>query len=51
MPMPRSTRRKSEWPELGMRVLEPGEAMSLDMRLEVVPHSAVPVEACEIAPL
>ena len=28
---------EEEWPELGMRVLEPGEAMSLDMRLEVIP--------------
>jgi aldose 1-epimerase len=28
---------ESEWPELGMRVLEPGESMSLDMRLEVIP--------------
>jgi aldose 1-epimerase len=28
---------ESEWPELGMHVLEPGEEMSLDMRLEVVP--------------
>jgi aldose 1-epimerase len=28
---------ESEWPELGMRVLEPGEAMSLDVRLEVIP--------------
>jgi aldose 1-epimerase len=28
---------ESEWPELGMRVLDPGEAMSLDMRLEVIP--------------
>jgi aldose 1-epimerase len=28
---------ESDWPELGMRVLEPGEAMSLDMRLEVAP--------------
>jgi aldose 1-epimerase len=28
---------ESEWPELGMRVLEPGEAMSLDVRIEVVP--------------
>lgn len=27
---------ESEWPELGIRVLEPGEAMSLDMRLEVI---------------
>jgi aldose 1-epimerase len=30
---------ESEWPELGMRVLDPGEAMCLDMRLEVVPKS------------
>lgn len=28
---------ESDWPELGMRVLEPGEAMSLRMRLEVRP--------------
>jgi aldose 1-epimerase len=28
---------ESEWPELGMHVLEPGESMSLDMRLEVIP--------------
>jgi len=28
---------ESEWPELGMRVLEPGREMSLDMRLELVP--------------
>lgn len=28
---------ESEWPTLGMRVLEPGEAMSLDMRLDVIP--------------
>jgi aldose 1-epimerase len=28
---------ESEWPELGMRVLEPGEEMRLDMRLDVVP--------------
>ncbi len=27
---------ESEWPELGMRVLEPGGAMSLDMRLDVI---------------
>jgi aldose 1-epimerase len=27
---------EEQWPELGMRVLEPGEAMSLDMRLEVI---------------
>jgi len=27
---------EKEWPELGMRVLEPGEEMSLNMRLEVV---------------
>ena len=26
---------EAEWAELGLRVLEPGEAMSLDMRLEV----------------
>ena len=28
---------EAEWPELGMRVLQPGEAMSLTMRLEVIP--------------
>jgi aldose 1-epimerase len=28
---------EGQWPELGMRVLEPGEALALDMRLEVVP--------------
>jgi len=28
---------ESEWAELGMRVLEPGEAMLLDMRLEIKP--------------
>ncbi len=28
---------ESEWPELGMRVLDPGEQMHLDMRLEVIP--------------
>jgi aldose 1-epimerase len=28
---------ESEWPELGMKVLDPGESMSLDMRLEVRP--------------
>ncbi|HWI88042.1 MAG TPA: aldose 1-epimerase [Sphingomicrobium sp.] len=27
---------EEQWPELGMRVLEPGEQMSLDMRLEVI---------------
>jgi aldose 1-epimerase len=27
---------ESEWPELGMRVLEPGESMSLGMRLDVI---------------
>jgi aldose 1-epimerase len=27
---------EDEWPELGMRVLEPGEAMSLGMRLDVI---------------
>jgi aldose 1-epimerase len=29
--------KESEWSELGIRVLRPGEAMSLDMRLEVIP--------------
>ena len=28
---------EEQWSELGMRVLEPGEEMSLDMRLEVIP--------------
>ena len=28
---------EAQWPELGTRVLEPDAAMSLDMRLEVVP--------------
>jgi aldose 1-epimerase len=28
---------EQHWPELGMRVLEPGEAMALEMRLDVVP--------------
>ena len=28
---------EAEWGELGMRVLEPGEEMSLTMRLDVVP--------------
>ena len=28
---------EEEWPELGMRVLEPGEEMSLTMRIEVKP--------------
>ena len=27
---------EAEWPELGMRVLKPGEEMRLDMRLEVI---------------
>ena len=27
---------EEEWPELGMRVLDPGEAMSLTMRLDVI---------------
>ena len=27
---------ESEWPALGMRVLDPGEAMHLDMRVEVI---------------
>ena len=28
---------EEQWPELGMRVLEPGEEMSLAMRLDVIP--------------
>lgn len=28
---------EAEWPELGLPVLDPGQSMSLDMRLEVVP--------------
>jgi aldose 1-epimerase len=28
---------EAQWAELGMRVLEPGETLSLDMRLEVIP--------------
>ncbi|MFL6739993.1 MAG: aldose 1-epimerase [Sphingomicrobium sp.] len=28
---------EERWPELGMRVLDPGESMSLDMRLDVIP--------------
>ena len=28
---------ESDWPELGMHVLEPGESMTLDMTLEVAP--------------
>jgi aldose 1-epimerase len=28
---------ESKWPELGMRVLDPGESMELDMRLRVIP--------------
>jgi aldose 1-epimerase len=27
---------EADWPELGIRVLQPGESMSLDMRLEVI---------------
>ena len=27
---------ETEWPELGMRVLEPGESMALDIRLDVI---------------
>ena len=30
---------EADWPELGMRVLEPGKSMSLDMRLEIIPKS------------
>jgi aldose 1-epimerase len=29
---------EAQWSELGMRVLDPGEEMSLDVRLEVIPH-------------
>jgi|SRR5690242_4185171 len=28
---------ETEWPELRMRVLDPGESMTLDMRVEVIP--------------
>ena len=28
---------ESDWAQLGMRVLDPGQSMSLDMRLEVIP--------------
>lgn len=28
---------ESRWPDLGIRVLEPGEEMSLDMRIDVIP--------------
>jgi aldose 1-epimerase len=28
---------EDEWPELGLRVLEPGETMSLTMRVDVFP--------------
>lgn len=28
---------EDEWPDLGMRVLAPGEEMAMDMRLEVIP--------------
>jgi aldose 1-epimerase len=30
---------ESEWPELGMRVLDPGESMILEMRLDVIAKS------------
>jgi aldose 1-epimerase len=29
---------EEQWDELGMRVLDPGEAMALDLRLEVIPR-------------
>lgn len=29
---------EQDWPELGMRVLEPGETMGLEMRIELVPR-------------
>jgi hypothetical protein len=28
---------EATWPELGLRVLEPGETMSLAMRVDVIP--------------
>ena len=31
---------EEEWPGLGLRVLEPGEAMSLEMRLAVTPRAS-----------
>jgi aldose 1-epimerase len=31
---------EGEWPDLGLRVLEPGEAMSLEMRLQVTPRAS-----------
>lgn len=34
-------RPESEWPQLGIRILQPGEAMSLHMRLELIPNSSV----------
>ncbi len=30
---------ETEWPELGMRIIQPGEEMRLDMRIEVRPKS------------
>ncbi len=29
---------EEQWPELGIRVLDPGEAMSLDMRIDIIPR-------------
>ena len=46
MPTPPSTSQKARWPELGIRVLEPGETMRLDMRLDVI-ESRGPVEPPE----
>jgi aldose 1-epimerase len=34
---------EDQWPDLGMRVLEPGQEMSLEMRLQVTPRVAGPV--------
>jgi aldose 1-epimerase len=30
---------EDQWAELGMRVLEPGESMKLDLRLEIAPRT------------
>lgn len=33
---------EAEWPDLGLRVLEPQEQMSIDMRIDVIPAGARP---------
>ena len=38
---------EEQWPELGMRVLDPGEAMSLDMRLRSSRIGGAQVEALQ----